>query len=199
MGDQLTKSKHIGKKIKFRKVKVKKQSVKSLLMIFLLTLTIATLFSYIFEVLLSDVPLLIAFLLLILIILIGIICDGIGNAVVSVDEVTFHSMAAARVKGAKESITLIRNAPMVANLFNDVIGDIAGIISGSMAAAIVVSIEEGFGVTSTVLAVTMSGFVAALTVGGKAIGKSIAIERARYIVYYVGILIYHMKKIFKRQ
>nr|WP_302599259.1 hypothetical protein [uncultured Cellulosilyticum sp.] len=186
------------KKIKFKKVKVKKQTAKSLGLTIGVTFVIATLFSYIFEVLLSDVPLLIAFLMLIMIILIGILFDGIGNAVVSVDEVSFHSMAASKVKGAKESIMLVRNAPMVANLMNDVIGDIAGIISGSTATAIVLAIEEGFGIKSVILSIAMSGFVAALTVGGKALGKSFAIERARYIVYYVGLIIYHLKKLFNR-
>lgn len=187
------------KKIKFKKIKVKKQTPKSLSITIGVTFVIAMLFSYIFEVLLSDVPLLVAFLMLTSIILIGIVFDGIGNAVVSVDEVSFHSMAASRVKGAKESIMLIRNAPMVANLMNDVIGDIAGIISGSTATAIVLAIEEGFGIKSVVLSIAMSGFVAALTVGGKAVGKSIAIERARYIVYYVGLIIYHLKKLFKKR
>ena len=185
----------MSKKVKFKKVRVKRQSVKALLAITGITFIIAMLFSYIFEVLLADVPLLIAFFSLITIIIIGIICDGIGNAVVAVDEVTFHSMSASKVKGAKESIILIRNAPMVANLFNDVIGDICGIISGSTATAIVLAIEEGFGVQSLLLSIAMSGLVAALTVGGKAIGKSIAIARARYIVYYVGIIMYYTRQI----
>lgn len=185
----------MAKKIKFKRVKVKAQSPKLLLLITSVTFLIAMFFSYIFEVLLSDVPLLIAFFLLISIIIIGIIFDGIGNAVVAVDEISFHSMAASKVKGAKESIALIRNAPMVANLFNDVIGDICGIISGSTATAIVLSFESTFGMQSILLSVAMSGFVAALTVGGKAIGKNFAISRARYIVYYVGIIMYYIKKI----
>jgi len=185
----------MSKKVKFKKVRVKKQGIKTLLAITGITFIIAMLFSYIFEVLLRDVPLLIAFFLLITIIIFGIICDGVGNAVVAVDEVTFHSMAASKVKGAKESIVLIRNAPMVANLFNDVIGDICGIISGSTATAIVLAIEEGFGMESLLLSIAMSGLVAALTVGGKAVGKSIAIARARYIVYYVGIIMYYARQI----
>lgn len=181
----------MAKKVKFKKVKVKEQNFKTLALIFGVTFAIAMLFSYIFEVLLADVPLLVAFFTLIIIVIIGIIFDGIGNAVVAVDEVTFHSMAAAKVKGAKESIKLIRNAPMVANLFNDVIGDICGIISGSTATAIVLSIEQGFGIKSVVLSIAMSGFTASLTVGGKAIGKTFAIARARYIVYYVGVIMYY--------
>ena len=185
------------KKIKFKMVRVRQQSKRTLGIIIGGTFTVAMLFSYIFEVLLGDVPLLMAFLMLIGIIVIGIVCDGIGNAVVAVDETTFHAMAASKVKGAKESIILIRNAPMVANLFNDVIGDIAGIISGSTGAAIVLALEKGFGMKSILLSIAMSGFVAAVTVGGKAIGKGFAIARARYIVYYVGVVIYYVQHLFK--
>ncbi len=188
----------MAKKMKFKKIKVRPQSPKMFVLIVSGTFIIALLFSYIFEVLLSDVPLLMAFLMLIGIILIGIFCDGIGNAVVAVDETSFHAMAASKVKGAKESIALIRNAPVVANLFNDVIGDIAGIISGSTATAIVLAIEEGFGMKSVLLSIAMSGFVAALTVGGKALGKGFAISRARYIVYYSGLVMYYIKHLVKR-
>lgn len=187
------------KKIKFKQVKVRQQNKKTLALIIGMTFIIAMLFSYIFEVLLADVPLLIAFFMLIGIIIVGIFFDGVGNAVVAVDETTFHAMAASKVKGAKESIELVRNAPMVANLFNDVIGDIAGIISGSTSAAIVLAIEKGFGIKSILLSIAMSGFVAALTVGGKALGKGFAIARARYIVYYTGVVIYYIKQLFKRK
>ena len=186
------------KKVKFRKIKVKKQPLRTFAAIGVGTFMIATLFSYICEALLSDVPLLVAFFILVAIILIGIICDGIGNAVVSADETTFHSMAAQKVKGAKESIMLIRNAPMVASFFNDVIGDIAGIISGSTASAIVLAAQQGFGMKSILLSIAMSGFVAALTVGGKAVGKGFAIERSRYIVYYVGVFIYYIKVVLRK-
>jgi len=181
------------KKVKFKKMRVKKQSLKVFGIIIMLTFTITMFFSYICGTLLDDMPLFSAFLMLTVIILIGVVCDGIGNAVVSADEITFHSMAAQKVKGSKESIMLIRNAPVVANLFNDVIGDIAGIISGSTAVAIVLTIEQGFGIKSILLSIAMSGFVAALTVGGKSFGKGFAIERSRYIVYYVGVFIYYIK------
>ncbi|MHC1750379.1 MAG: hypothetical protein AB9856_19080 [Cellulosilyticaceae bacterium] len=182
------------KKIKFRKIKFNKQSKKILFLIAVLTFVIAMLLSYIFEVLMKDVPLVVAFCLLICIILIGIFFDGLGNAVVSATETPFHAMASKKVKGAKESIRIIRNAPMVANLFNDVIGDICGIISGSAVAAIVLSVERSFGMPSIMFPIALSGFVAALTVGGKAIGKSFSIERSHYIVYYLGLIVYYIKK-----
>lgn len=187
------------KKIKFKKIKVRQQTAKGLCVIVGVTFSIAMLFSYICETLINDVPLFAAFIILTAIILIGIFFDGIGNAVVSVDEVVFHSMAASKVKGAKECITLVRNAPIVANILNDVVGDIAGIISGSTATAIVLTLEKGFGRESMLLSIAMSGFVAALTVGGKALGKGFAIQRARYIVYYTGVVMYYIKRLFRKR
>lgn len=62
---------------------------------------------------------------------INILFDMIGTAVQSAEEKPFHSLAARKVKGARESISVIRHAPQLANLCCDVIGDIAGIISGA--------------------------------------------------------------------
>ena len=61
----------------------------------------------------------------------------IGTAVQSAEEKPFHSLAARKVKGARESISVIRHAPQLANLCCDVIGDIAGIISGATTTLIV--------------------------------------------------------------
>lgn len=52
----------------------------------------------------------VAFIVLIAIIFIGILFDIIGVAVTVTDEKPFHSMAASKVKGAKSSLMLIRNA-----------------------------------------------------------------------------------------
>lgn len=156
-------------------------------MITVLTFIVAILFSYISGALMGKVNLQIAFFILLLIVAIGVITDGIGNAVVTADETPFHSMAAQKVPGAKESILLIRNAPAVANFFNDVVGDICGIISGTAAAAIVLQIEQSLNFTTVIFGMVMSGFVAAITVGGKALGKGFAISNANYIVYYLGL------------
>ena len=83
----------------------------------------------------------VAFIVLIAIIFIGILFDIIGVAVTVTDEKPFHSMAASKVKGAKSSLMLIRNASRVSNVCNDVIGDICGIISGSSAAFIVTQVD----------------------------------------------------------
>ena len=65
-------------------------------------------------------------------------------------------------------------------------GDIAGIISGSAAAAIIAKlvIEERFWLrTSEIL---LSAVIAAVTVGGKAVAKEIAMRHANFIVFQIG-------------
>lgn len=62
--------------------------------------------------------------------------DWYGCSVIA-EEKPFHSLAARKVKGARESISVIRHAPQLANLCCDVIGDIAGIISGATTTLIV--------------------------------------------------------------
>ncbi len=125
-----------------------------------------------------------AVLVLLCIIFIGIIFDILGIAITTADETPFHALASKKQRGAKQAIRLVRNAEKMASFCNDVIGDIAGIISGSTTVAIVVYlsglIQAG---SDTVVSMVLTAFTAALTVGGKALGKSIAIKNANKIVY----------------
>jgi len=114
--------------------------------------------------------------------------DIIGTAVTAADETPFHAMASRKLYAAKQSIKLIRNADKVSNVCNDVVGDICGIISGAAGAYIVFRVIGNKDViTMTELAVT--GSITALTVGGKALGKTIAIRNSNYIIYKVSVII----------
>lgn len=130
----------------------------------------------------------VAFVVLIGIVLIGIVFDVIGVAVTVTDEKPFHSMAASKVRGAKSSLRLIRNASRVSNVCNDVVGDICGIISGSSAAFIVTQVEfpPGGILDATLFSVILSGLVASLTIGGKAFGKEVAINNSKEIITAIG-------------
>lgn len=118
------------------------------------------------------------------IILMGIIFDMLGMAIATADETPFHALASKKVKGAKQAIKLLRNAEKMSSFCNDVIGDIAGIISGSTSAAIVVyvvailKLDEG----NMLVSMLVTALTAAITVGGKAAGKKIAINNANSIV-----------------
>ncbi len=143
--------------------------------------------SFFSERLLAKTNILISFVILIGIILIGILFDVVGVAVTVAEEKPFHSMAAAKVKGAKQALVLIRNAAKVSNFCNDVIGDICGIISGTSAAYIIIKVGEFYsGSLFAFFSVSLSGLVAALTVGGKAMGKEVAIGLSKEIVTLIG-------------
>ncbi|MBM7561562.1 hypothetical protein [Fusibacter tunisiensis] len=165
---------------------------------FIMTFGLAVLFSIISELLIRNVNIFVAVLLLLTIIFIGVFFDAIGIAVAAADEKPFHAMAASKVKSAKYSIKLIKNASRVSNFCNDVIGDIAGIISGTTIGIIVGFFNQyDLGeMTQAYLAIVFSGIVAALTVGGKAIGKEIAISKSKEVLILTGRVVYAFSLIF---
>lgn len=145
----------------------------------------------------NDLSVMIAFVVLILVVLLGIIFDIIGMAVATATEAPFHAKSSKRVKGAKESLTLIRNAEKVSSFCNDVIGDIAGVISGGLAATIAISVHLKLPfLTALGSNLLMTAVVSSLTVGGKALGKNVAITESYFIVEKCGILIYSFKRLF---
>ena len=92
--------------------------------IFFTTFILSIVFSFISSNGITNLSLIPAILILLLVILVGIGFDIIGVAVTVADENEFHAKATKKVKGSKSSIKLIRNAPRVANICADVIGDI---------------------------------------------------------------------------
>ena len=71
----------------------------------------------------------------------------------------------------------------VSSFCNDVIGDICGVISGSAAATIAARVLAMHpGMREIVLTLAMSALAAGLTVGGKACGKSFAIDSSTSVV-----------------
>ena len=145
----------------------------------------------------------VAFLILLAIVLIGIVFDIIGVAVTSADEKPFHSMSARKVPGGLEAIRLLRNAERVSSICNDVVGDICGVVSGSASATIAAQVLQNFDFTwPQIVSLLMSALVAGLTVGGKAIGKTFAINSCTQIVSGVGSVIYflgHIGDLFNRK
>ena len=127
----------------------------------------------------------VSFIVVFIIILIGIIFDVVGIAVATADEVPFHSMASKKMRGAKESLMLVRNASRVSSFCNDVIGDICGVVSGVAGTSIVYRMFTSNGNIS-VIEMIAGALIAAFTVGGKAFTKNIGIGSSNYIVYRVG-------------
>ncbi len=163
--------------------------------IFLVTILISGIITLLSDVIMSVSTMFVAFLILLAIILIGIVFDVIGMAVATADEKPFHSMAARKVTGAQEAIALLRNAERVSSICNDVVGDICGVVSGSASATIAAQILSNFEMSwPQIVSLGMSALAAGLTVGGKAVGKSYAVNSCTKIVHNVGRLIHSLKR-----
>ena len=171
--------------------------------IFFVTILVSGTISFTSDILMANSTMLVAFIILMAIVLIGIVFDVIGVAVTSADEKPFHSMAARKVPGALESIRLLRNAERVSSICNDVVGDICGVVSGSASATIAAQILRNFDFTAeSVIPLIMSALVAGLTVGGKAIGKTFAMNSCTKIVHGVGKIVWvfrHLPQKFKKR
>lgn len=123
------------------------------------------------------------------IILIGIIFDIMGLAAAAAKEQPYHAMAAERVTGAKYAIRIVRNAEKFSNFCNDVVGDISSVLSGAATASLVAQFvisKHISGVGAQAVTIVATAFVAAFTVGGKALGKAYAIRKANWIILQVG-------------
>ncbi len=142
---------------------------------------------------LSSSEMIVSFLILFIVIMIGVIFDIVGVAVTTCNPAPFHSMAAKKNKYAKYALKLIKKAPLVATVSQDVVGDISGIVSGALIASIAFSlvITKAFS-SSFVLNVVLSAFVAGLTVGAKAICKDIAIKNSKNITLFVAKFVYYI-------
>ncbi|OIJ16881.1 hypothetical protein BKP37_04260 [Anaerobacillus alkalilacustris] len=172
-----------------------KASLNWTLAIAVITLVLAAIFSIVSTFFLSGVTWGVGMFIVFLIVLVGIIFDTIGVAATAAEESPFHAMAAERILGAKEAVLITRNADRFANFCNDVIGDIAGIISGTAAAFVVLQLANSLGQGENTnyqfwISVFFTSIVASLTVGGKSLGKTIALEYATPIIFQVGRLFY---------
>jgi CBS domain containing-hemolysin-like protein len=189
-----------GKKVKFRTniLGSKKNASWWLFIIIIATFIISAVFSLLSSSILEKSNYIISSIVVIIIIIIHIAFDIVGTAVTAADETPFHAMASRKLYGAKQSIKLIRNADKVSNLCNDVVGDICGIISGAASTYIIIEIvKTGLSPQTSILGLSITGLVASLTVGGKSIGKTIAIKNSNYIIYKVAVIIQFFIKRFK--
>ncbi|QRN86534.1 hypothetical protein JR334_04755 [Clostridia bacterium] len=125
-----------------------------------------------------------ATVILLLIVISGIIFDLVGTAVTAADEDVFHAMAAKRVPGGAQGAYLVRNADRVANICNDVVGDVSSAISGALGAGLALLIAKS-NTDDIFVEIIITSCIAGLTVGGKALGKNYAINQANKIIHIV--------------
>ncbi len=164
----------------------------------IITFILACIFSVTSTMLLEGVGWGLGMVIVIFLVIFGIVFDMIGISSTAANEKPFHGMASARVKGSKQAIRIVRNADRFSSFCNDVIGDIVGIISGAGTIIVVIKLMSATGnesnaIISTIVSVVFAGVVSALTVGGKAMGKSIAIHFSESLVLFMGKVFYFLE------
>lgn len=167
---------------------IKGHAVRHAIAIGILALLIAGLASIVSQTVVGEITVIAAaFILLIAVILLGIVFDVIGVAVTAALETELHARSVNNVPGAAQAVRLVKNAHRVASFCNDVVGDVCGTLSGAIGVTIVFKILSNPSEQSLIWGTTlMTALVAALAVGGKAFGKSFAINRGTTIILRVG-------------
>lgn len=183
------------KKVESELTNLKKQTIKKekkhknltnykwVLKITVLAFIISFGFSFASEIIIPNVNIIVGILLVIVFIIIGIIFDMIGMSVASADPVPFHSMSSRKVRGAKLAVKLKKNSDKVSSFCNDVIGDICGIVSGSAGAIVSTNLALKFNLNIFFTTLIVMSCISALTIGGKALFKSYAINKSNIILY----------------
>ena len=168
-----------------RKEKIKKEkvNVKWICQIAVISFTISFGLSFVSEMAIPNLSVLFGILLTLAFVFVGILFDIVGVAVTGADEKVFHSMNSRQVKGSKVAVLFKKNADKVSSFCCDVIGDICGIVSGASASAVSVGLAATFNWNLLLVSLTVAAIVASLTIGGKACGKSFAINKSDVILY----------------
>ena len=160
-----------------------------------LAFLISLVFSFFSEAITENANAIVASIIILAFIGIGIIFDMVGIAITVADIKTFNSMATKQVKGAKLAVKLIKNNEKASSFCNDVIGDICGIISGSAGVALSVILSSKLDINVFSVTLVVTALIAALTIGGKAIGKATAINKSTVILFkFSKILAYFYRK-----
>jgi len=163
--------------------KKKNNNSKWIIKITLMAFIISFIFSFVSEIALNNTGTIIGIIILFVFILLGVLFDMIGVAVTASDEKPIHSMNARKVKGADVATKFKKNADKVSSFCNDVVGDICGIISGSAGVVIAASLTNIIKIEPLYISLIVTALIAALTIGGKALGKGIAIKNSNNILF----------------
>ena len=179
---------------KKEKINKKKTEYKWILKIVLIAFVLSFGLSYVSQVTIPNLSLFFGILITLLFIGIGILFDIIGVSVTSSDETVFHSMNSRKVPGADIAVKFKKNASKVSNFCCDVVGDVCGIISGTAATAIATILANQFNWSLLFTGLFVAAIVAALTIGGKALGKGFAINKSDIILYEFAKTVSHFYK-----
>ena len=168
---------------KKEKIKKEKVDIKWVIIVSITAFIVSVCLSFIAQITIPNFPLWLGIIVTLLFIGLGILFDIIGVAVTTADEAVFHSMNSRKVKGASTAVKFKKNADKVSSFCCDVIGDVCGIISGAAGTAITKILTIDFKFNLLVTGLVVAAIIASLTIGGKAIGKSYAINKSDIILY----------------
>ncbi|MBQ6135394.1 MAG: hypothetical protein IJI60_03650 [Bacilli bacterium] len=168
---------------KKEKISKKEVDAKWILKIVSVAFVISFIFSYIANSTIPNLSLAFGILITLLFIFVGITMDVVGVSVTAADEAVFHSMNSRKVRGADLAVKFKKNADKVSTFCCDVIGDVCGVISGAAGTAITVILVTDFHTNLLLTGLIVTAIISSLTIGGKAIGKSIAINKSDIILY----------------
>ncbi len=173
----------------------KRANVKWIMIVSFCAFVISLLLSLVSELVIPNSWIGINIILVLVFIFLGIIFDIIGVAVTTAKEEAFHSMATKKVNGARWAIKFIKNKEKVSSFCNDVIGDICGVVSGSCGLSIAIKFSSMFSVDLFIVTILVTSIISAMTIGGKAIGKSFAVNYSNDILYKTARFVSVFKKI----
>lgn len=173
---------------------MKNSKAKWLLTVLLISFILSIVMSITSEGLIPKVNVVIGIIIILLFIFIAVIFDMIGVAITAQEETPFHSMASKKIKGSTHSVKLLKNADKIASICNDVVGDVAGVVSGSAGVLVASTISDYFGINKSLVVLVTTAVIASLTITGKAYGKSIAIKNSKEITKQVGKVLHKFQK-----
>ena len=172
------------KQTKKRENKKKEQIDKVwLIKIIIIAFFVSLILSLIASTTISNLSLILGIIITIVFIIFGIIFDIIGVAVTTADEKVFHSMNSRKVKGAALAVLFKKKADKVSNFCSDVIGDICGVVSGAAGTTIATILINKYHTDILLTGLLITAIISAITIGGRAIGKSLAINKGNIILY----------------
>lgn len=168
---------------KREKIKKEKVDIKWIMIIVIVAFVISFLLSLVANTTIPNLSLVFGIIITLIFIFIGIIFDIIGVSVTSADEAVFHSMNSRKVKGASVAVKFKKNADKTSNFCCDVIGDVCGVISGAAGTTIGAILVTKYHTDLLITGLVITAIISSLTIGGKAIGKSFAINKSDIILY----------------
>lgn len=133
---------------------------------------------------------------LVIIFIINGLADILGTSVTAASYTPFNAKCAKKVRGAPQGLMLIRNADKVANIANDVVGDITTTVGGALGISIVIQIMNySPGISQFWLNVLITALIASIIVATKAIAKKIALSHPDDVIFVAGKFLAYIEDI----